>query len=95
MNLSYVHKLLHAADQQRHGFLRVRGGHARHAVRLMVSAGLVDAMFSDGKEQSVTVIKQVTDLGNAFLRAFKDLPIHAHAHRAPLNGWAGEWNSNP
>lgn len=81
MNLSYVHKLLHAADQQRHGFLRVRGRHAHHAVRLMVSAGLVDATFSDG-EQSFTIIKQVTDLGDAFLRAFKDLPTHADPRRA-------------
>jgi hypothetical protein len=81
MNLSYVHKLLIATDQQRHGFLRVRGRHADCAVRLMVSAGLVDATFSDSNEQSFTVIKRVTDTGQAFLRAFKDYQFE----KAPLS----------
>ena len=84
MNLYYVHQLLVATDQQRHGFLRVRGRHADHAVRLMVSAGLVDATFSNGNKESFTIIKRVTDLGQAFLRAFNGYQFEPIPHRAPL-----------
>jgi len=94
MNLAYVHKLLVAADQQRHGFLKVRGRHAKHEVRLMAAAGLVDATLSDGKDKSFTAINHLTDSGHAFLRVFKDSPP-ADRCAARIEGMAGEWNLNP
>jgi hypothetical protein len=72
MNLPYAHKLLVAANQQRHGFLRIRRRQADRQVRLMAEAGLDDATLSDGKTKSFTAINRLTDLGRAFLRAFKD-----------------------
>ena len=95
MNLAYVHKLLVAADQQPHEYLKVLGWLAGREVRLMAEAGLVEATFSDGKEQSFTAIKRVTDLGHAFLRAFKDSPIPTGPRPARIEGMAGEWNLNP
>jgi hypothetical protein len=92
VNLSYVHKLLVAADQQRHGFLRIRGRQADHEVRLMADAGLVDATLSDGKDESFTAIKRLTDLGRTFLRTFKDLPIPALALLPPRTRTALEWH---
>jgi hypothetical protein len=63
---------MNSAHTQRH---ELRGSHAERQVRLMVSAGLVEATLDDGKEGSFTVINSVTATGQAFLRAFKDLPI--------------------
>lgn len=79
MNLLYAHKLLVAASEQRHGFLRIRGRHADHQVRLMAEAGLVEATLSDGKPKSFTAINRLTDFGRTFLRAFKDPPGSAPA----------------
>ena len=95
MNLAYVHRLLIAADEQPDGHLKVLGRRADREVRLMAEAGLVEATFSDGKEQSFTAIKRVTDLGHTFLRAFKDLPIPTGPRPAQIEGMAGEWNLNP
>jgi hypothetical protein len=74
MNLPYTYQLLTAADQQRHGFIKLRGAHADYEVRLMAEARLVEATFGDGKEGSFTSINRVTETGQAFLRAFKDQP---------------------
>jgi hypothetical protein len=75
MNLTYAHKLLVAADEQRHGFIKLRGVEADREVRLMVAAGLIDATFNDGREGSFTSINRLTASGESFLRAFKDKPI--------------------
>ena len=75
MNLPYAHKLLTAADEQRHGFIKLRGFQADREVRLMAAAGLVDATFNDGQEGSFTSINRLTASGENFLRAFKDDPI--------------------
>jgi len=94
MNLSYVHKLLVAADQQPHGFLRIRDRQADQQVRLMAKAGLVDATLSDGKDESFTAINRLTDSGRTFLRTFKDRPIPATALRPPRKRTASEWQSD-
>ncbi len=75
MNLPYAYELLVAADDQRHGFIKLRGIQADHEVRLMAQAGLVEASFDDGKEGSFTSINQVTEMGQTFLRTFKDHSI--------------------
>ena len=75
MNLTYAHKLLIAADEQRHGFIKLRGVAADREVRLMAAAGLVDATFNDGREGSFTSINRLTAHGESFLRAFKDTSI--------------------
>ena len=75
MNLRYAHKLLAAADGQRHGFIKLRGLQADREVRLMAAAGLIDATFNDGREGSFTAINRLTASGKSFLRAFKDHPI--------------------
>jgi hypothetical protein len=93
MNLAYVHKLLAAADQQRHGFLKIRGRHAKDEVRLMAEAGLVDATLSDNKDDSFTAINHLTDAGHAFLRVLDSPPAARCAAR--IEGMAGEWNLNP
>lgn len=93
MNLAYVHRLLVAADQQRHGFLQIRGRKADHEVRLMAEAGLVDATLSNGKGKSFTVINRLTNLGHEFLRAFKDLPILAPALLPPRTRTAAKRQS--
>ena len=95
MNLSYAHKLLVAADQQRHGFLQIRGRQADHEVRLMAEAGLVDATFGDGKDKPFTAINRLTDLGYRFLRTFKDSANPMGSRPARKAGMAGEWNLNP
>jgi hypothetical protein len=95
MDLAYAHKLLVAADQQRHGFLKIRGRQAEREVRLMAKVGLVNATFGGGKDQSFTTITCLTDSGHAFLRVFKDLPIPAARRAKRIKGMAGEWNLNP
>jgi hypothetical protein len=72
MNLTYAHKILLAADQQRHGFLRIRGRQADHEVRRMVKAGLLDATLSDGEDDSFTAINRLTDFGRKLVRTLKD-----------------------
>lgn len=93
MHLSYVHKLLVAADQQRYGFLKIRGRQARHEVQLMAEAGLVDATLSNGKDESFTAIHRLTDLGHTFLRTFKDTPTPAPALVLPITRTAAEWQT--
>ncbi len=95
MNLPYAFKLLLAANQQPHGFLKIRGRHADREVRLMAEAGLVDATLSDGKDESFTAINHLTDLGHTFLRAFNNFPLPIAARPARVEGMAGEWNLNP
>lgn len=72
MNLPYTFQLLAAADETRHGFIKLRGFQADQEVRLMAAAGLVDATFDDGKTGSFTSINRLTTTGETFLRAFKD-----------------------
>ena len=85
MNLTYAHKLLVAADEQRHGFIKLRGVEADREVRLMAAAGLIDATFNDGREGSFTSINRLTAHGESFLRAFKDKPIpDMDADREPV-----------
>ena len=72
MNLSYTYQLLAAADEQRHGFIKLRGYEADHEVRLMAEAGLVEASFENGKEGSFSSINRITKAGHTFLRAFKN-----------------------
>lgn len=79
MNLPYTYKLLAAADEQRHGFIKLRGVEADREVRLMAKAGLVEATLGDGKEGAFTSINRVTATGQTFLRAFKNHTIPAAA----------------
>jgi hypothetical protein len=79
MNLPYTYELLAAADEQRHGFMKLHGIQAEHEVRLMAQAGLVQATLDDGKEGSFTSINSVTEMGQTFLRAFKDHTTPAEA----------------
>jgi hypothetical protein len=80
MNLPYAYKLLVAADEQRHGFLKLRGLQADHEVRLMAQAGLVEASFGDGQSGSFTSINRVTESGRTFLRAFEGQPAPSEAN---------------
>jgi hypothetical protein len=75
MDLTHVYELLAAADEQRHGCIKLHGIHADHEVRLMAEANLVEATFDDGKEGSFTMINRVTAAGQCFLRTFKDHPL--------------------
>jgi hypothetical protein len=79
MNLRFTYQLLTAADEQRHGFIKLRGIQADHEVRLMAQAGLVEATLDDGKEGSFTSINRVTETGQTFLRTFKNHIIPAAA----------------
>ncbi len=71
MNLPYVHQLLSAADQQRHGFIKLRGRNADQEVRLMVAAGLITGTFNNGGEGAYTSINRITEAGHVFLRVFE------------------------
>ena len=75
MDLAYAYQLLVAADDQPHGFIKLRGIRADHEVRLMAQAGLVKASFDDDREGSFTSINRVTEMGQTFLRTFKDHPL--------------------
>jgi hypothetical protein len=75
MNLPYTHQLLMAADGTRHGFIKLHGAEADREVRLMAQAGLVDATFNDGREDSYTSINRLTANGETFLRAFRNHPL--------------------
>jgi hypothetical protein len=78
MNLPYTYALLLAADQQRHGFIKLRGRHADREVRLMAAAGLIDATFDNGGPRSFTSINRILGAGRVFLGAFKN-----HAFPSP------------
>jgi hypothetical protein len=75
MNQTYTCQLLAAADEQRHGFIKLQGDQADHEVRLMAAAGLVDATFNDGTEGAFTSINRLTVAGKTFLRASRAKPI--------------------
>ncbi|MEY2489580.1 MAG: hypothetical protein QOC70_1522 [Verrucomicrobiota bacterium] len=95
MNLPYTYQLLFAADQQRHGFIKLRGAQADHEVRLMAEAHLVEASFGDGKEGSFTSINRVTKTGRTFLRAFEHHPIPAEEALAESSHAAlAKWKVN-
>jgi hypothetical protein len=89
MNLPYVHKLLVAADEQRHGFMKLRGARADRQVRLMAEAGLVEATLNDGKEGSFSSINRLTPAGQTFLRTFDDRPFTASQASV-----AAKWKAN-
>jgi hypothetical protein len=82
MNLHLARNLLLAADEQPYGFLRVRGREVAHEVELLAQAGLVEVSATNGHDPSVAVIKQVTDAGHTFLRAFKDESVAVAARQA-------------
>jgi hypothetical protein len=96
MNLPYTYRLLAAADEQRHGFIKLRGVQADHEVRLMAEAGLVEATFNDGKEGSFTSINCVTATGQTFLRAFKNhtIPAEATLDESSHAVVAAKWKAN-
>ncbi|MEP6810174.1 MAG: hypothetical protein ABI992_08010 [Chthoniobacterales bacterium] len=70
MNLPYTFELLSATNQQRYGFIKLRGRMADREVRQMAEAGLVQATFNDGKPGSFTSINRILDRGYAFLQTF-------------------------
>jgi len=74
VNLSLVHTLLTATNEQPYGFLRVRGADLVHEVELMADAGLVQASRAEDGDGPVAVINRVTEEGEAFLRAFRNHP---------------------
>ncbi len=74
MNLDLVHKLLKAANDQPHGFLKVRGTELTREVEMMADAGLVEAAETVQGLETYTVINRVTDAGHSFLRAFRNQP---------------------
>jgi DNA-binding PadR family transcriptional regulator len=74
VNLSLVHTLLTAANEQPYGFLRVRGADLIREVELMAAAGLVEASRAEDGDEPIAVINRVTDSGEAFLRAFQNQP---------------------
>ncbi len=84
MNLHLARKLLLAADEQPHGFLKVRGREVAHEVQLLAEAGLVEVSCANDHDSSFAVIKEVTDAGHTFLRAFKDESVADH-HPADLS----------
>ena len=96
MNLPYAYDLLAAADEQRHGFLKLRGIQADQEVRLMAKAGLVKATFNDGKEGSFTSINRVTAAGQTFLRALKDriIPVAETLGKSSHAVLAETWKAN-
>ena len=74
MNLQLVYRLLAAVEEQRHGFLKVRGIELVREVEQMNAAGLVTASVRENAGETFAVINQVTNSGQAFLRAFKNQP---------------------
>lgn len=73
MNLNVVHKILRAVNEQPYGFLKVNGRQLAREVELMAAAGLVEASPTVHSLQTYAVVKRVTDSGQSFLRAFKDV----------------------
>ena len=72
MNLSYTLELLLASETKPAGFMKVKGD-ADRQVRLMVHAGLVEAVLdNDGEPGSFTAITRITEIGEAFLRTFRE-----------------------
>jgi hypothetical protein len=72
MNLNLVHKLLQAANEQPHGFLKVCGARLAREVEMMAAAGLIEASETVQGLETFAVIKGVTDSGHSFLRAFRN-----------------------
>jgi hypothetical protein len=74
MNLTLVHKLLQAANDQPYGFLKVNGPALVREVELMAAAGLIESSETVGGLETYAVIKRITDSGYSFLRAFHNEP---------------------
>ena len=68
MHITYTCGLLTAANEQRHGFIKLRGVRADDEVHLMKDAGLVSATFTGDKQGSFACINRVLPAGQAFLR---------------------------
>lgn len=67
MNVPLTRELLHAAEQQPYGFLRVRGHTLAHEVELMADAYLVECCTGKAEDgEPWAVIKWVTELGHEF-----------------------------
>ena len=71
MHIPYTCGLLTAANDQRHGFLKLRGIRADHEVHLMEDAGLVSATFSSDEQGAFASINRVLPAGQDFLRLHK------------------------
>jgi hypothetical protein len=74
MNLNLVHRLLKAANEKPHGFLRVRGSQLAREVEMMAAAGLVESAGTVHGLDTYAVINRLTDSGQSFLRAFGEQP---------------------
>ena len=74
MNLNLVHRILTATTAQPYGFLKVSGAHLAREVEMMAAAGLVTCTETVNGLETYTVIKEVTDSGRRFLRAFGNQP---------------------
>ncbi len=89
MNLPYTYALLSATNEQRHGFIKLRGEDADLQVRWMVSVGLVHASFHHGEPDSFTSINRVRNAGNAFLRDFRGHTFGLPRATKPTEGGEG------
>ena len=67
MHVLYRCGLISAANEQRHGFIKLRGVRADHEVRLMVAAGLVSATFANDVHGAFTSIDRVRPAGQTYL----------------------------
>ena len=81
MNLDTVHAILSATNSQPYGFLKIVDPRLDPEVRQMMEAGLISATLSDGKPDSYTVIKSVTESGLRFLRVFRRHDFSRPMHR--------------
>ena len=71
MRLVRIQKTLLAAERHKHRSLCVRRQQNEADVRELVSAGLLEATFSNGSPGSVTAIRGLTEVGQRFLRTFR------------------------
>lgn len=81
MNLPYAYDVLAAADEQRPGFIKLRGLQADHEVRLMAAAGLVEAIFDDGKEGPfISALQGVAPLSCPYQKSKRPVPAVRKGH---------------
>lgn len=92
MNLSYAHELIAAADQQRHGSLKLCDTGGDQGVEFKAEAGLVEATLSEGNDGSFTSIDGVTSWGQQFIHMFEEAPVPT-ALLSPETRYAAERQS--
>lgn len=100
MHVPYTCGLLTAANEQRHGFIKLRGVYADREVRMMVNAGLVNATFATDDYGAFASINRVLAAGQTFLRASNEQSALSPATtraRAPMtasqNAVVGKWSA--